>query len=97
MGKLKSHGDSDHSDEERKGLKDLLAKPLKTKRRRKRELKEVEERENEEAARGRDVAERGRLDNNDAAGSFTSRDQEEDDEHDNDGSSLLTYESETES
>jgi hypothetical protein len=71
------------------GLKKLVPKSIGSKRRRKRQEKEEEQRASEEAARGRSVAERGTLEND--AGSFEERNRSRD------GSSLITYDSDTES
>lgn len=71
------------------GLKKLVPKGLGSKRRRKKQEREEEQRASEEAARGRSVAERGTLEND--AGSFEERNRSRD------GSSLITYDSDTES
>jgi hypothetical protein len=71
------------------GLKKLVPKGLGSKRWRKKQEKEEEQRASEEAARGRSVAERGTLEND--AGSFEDRNRSRD------GSSLITYDSDTES
>ena len=72
------------------GLKKLVPKSLGSKRRRKKQEKEDEQRASEEVARGRSVAERGTLEND--AGSF-----EDERNRSRDGSSLITYDSDTES
>ncbi|PQE05982.1 GRAM domain-containing protein [Rutstroemia sp. NJR-2017a BBW] len=72
------------------GLKKLVSKPFESKRRRKQ--REDEERELEEVARGRSVAERGTLKEESRNSSFIRQNS-----GDRDGSSLLTYDSETES
>jgi hypothetical protein len=69
------------------GIKKLVPKAIGAKRRKKKQEREEEERAIEEAARGRSVAERGTLTND--AKSYTNGS--------GDGSSLITYESETES
>jgi hypothetical protein len=71
------------------GLKKLVPKGLGSARRRKKQEREDEQRASEEAARGRSVAERGTLEND--AGSFIERNRSRD------GSSLITYDSDTES
>jgi hypothetical protein len=83
--KIKGDEDGDSN-----GLKKLVPKGLGSKRRRKKQEQEEEQRASEEAARGRSVAERGTLEN-DAAGSFEDRNRSRD------GSSLITYDSDTES
>lgn len=72
------------------GLKRLVHKGIGSRRRRSRLEKEEEERVLLEAARGKSVAERGTLENDSAAGLSISR------SGSGDGSSLLTYDSETE-
>jgi len=70
------------------GIKKLVPKAIGSKRRqRKKEKEEEEQRESEEAARGRSVADRGTLRND--GGSPVNRS--------GDGSSLITYDSDTES
>ncbi|KAI9731122.1 MAG: hypothetical protein M1818_007980 [Claussenomyces sp. TS43310] len=83
--KLK-HRDGADKVEDSSGLSKLMPNAIKSKRRRKKQEKEDEARASEEAARGRAVAERGRLDNDDANSVKA-----------DDASSLITYESETES
>jgi hypothetical protein len=84
--KLKSQDGSDDDDGEGR-LSKLIPKGIGTMRRRKKENKEAEQRASEEAARGRSVAERGTLENDDGNYPTTA---------DRDGSSLITYESENE-
>ena len=86
--KLKAHNGIDE-DREAHGIKKLAARGIGSKRRRKKQEQEDEERASEEAARGRTVAERGTLEN-DSRRSFSRN-------WSGDGSSLLTYDSETES
>ena len=84
--KLKSQDGSDDNDGDGGGLSKLISKGIGSKRRRRREEKDAEQLA-DEAARGRNVAERGTLDNKyggNAPGA------------DGDGSSLITYESENE-
>ena len=76
-------------DGESNGLKKLVPKGLGSTRRRKKQEREDEQRASEEAARGRSIAERGTLEND--AGSFIERNRSRD------GSSLITYDSDTES
>src|SRR5580700_1218338 len=78
--------DEDYSGKSSK-LGKLLPKGLNSKRRRKKLELEEEQRVSEEAARGRATAERGTLDNDEEASISTGED---------DRSSLITYESETE-
>jgi hypothetical protein len=93
--KLKSHDKGESEDEEEHtGLAKLMPKKIISKRRRKKEEQESEQQDREEAARGRHVAERGTLEN-DSGRSNLSADGTGDAE--GDGSSLITYESETES
>ncbi|KAM3071733.1 hypothetical protein ACMFMG_009604 [Clarireedia jacksonii] len=91
--KLKSGMTEDDSSDANgaNGLKKLVSKQFESKRRRKQ--REDEERELEEVARGRSVAERGTL--KDSRNSSFVRQNSGD--GDGDGSSLLTYDSETES
>jgi hypothetical protein len=86
MDKLKSQDGSDEDDGESSGISKLIPKGISSKRRRRKEERDAEQLA-EEAARGRSVAERGTLDNNDGSNSPTV---------DGDGSSLITYESENE-
>jgi hypothetical protein len=76
--------DEDDSGESSK-LSKLLPKGLNSKRRRRKLELEEKQRASEEVARGRAIAERGTLDNDEASISTG----------DGDGSSLITYESET--
>jgi hypothetical protein len=86
--KQKEGVDEDDSGQSSK-LSKLLPKGLNSKRRRKKLELEEEQRISEEAARGRAIAERGTLDNDEEASISTG-------DGDGDGSSLITYESETE-
>ena len=79
----------DDEDGDSNGFKKLVPKGLGSKRRRKKQEQEEEQRATEEAARGRSIAERGTLEND--AGSFEERNRSRD------GSSLITYDSDTES
>jgi len=83
--KLKHNDDSPENGTS--GISKLIPSAMKSKRRRKKAEKEAEERAGEEAARGRQIGERGTLEN-DAGAS---------DDEAGDGSSLMTYESDTES
>ncbi len=83
--KIKSHT-STEEDGEANGIKKLVPKVIVSKRRRMRKEKEEEQRASEEAARGRNVAERGTL-YNDGGSSIKGS---------GDGSSLITYDSDTE-
>jgi hypothetical protein len=85
--KLKNQDGSDDDDDEGGRLSRLLPKGIGSMRRRKKEEKEAEIRAGEEAARGRSVAERGTLENDNGDYATTT---------DGDGSSLITYESENE-
>jgi len=87
--KLKgSTSTSTEDDGESNGIKKLVPKAIGSKRRqRKKEKEEEEQRESEEAARGRSVADRGTL-RNDGASPVNGS---------GDGSSLITYDSDTES
>jgi hypothetical protein len=87
LDKLKSDGGDDEAGGI-SGLSKILPVAIKSKRRAKILQKEAEERESEEAARGRSVAERGTLVNDDGGDSTSMRE--------GDRSSLITYESETE-
>jgi hypothetical protein len=86
MEKLKGRGGIGE-DGDSNGLNILLPKTIVSKRRRKKQEKEEEELASEEAARGRNVAERGTLQND--ARSFVNGSE--------DNSSLMTYDSDTES
>ena len=83
----KIKGDDENG--ESSGLKKLVPKGIGSKRRRKKQEKEDEERASEEVARGRSVAERGTLEND--AESLEERNRSRD------ASSLITYDSDTES
>jgi hypothetical protein len=85
--KLKNQDGSDNDDDESGRLSKLIPKGIGSMRRRKKEEKEAEIRASEEAARGRNVAERGTLENDNGGDPTTA---------DGDGSSLITYESENE-
>lgn len=89
--KLKGHEQAGHhddeNDEDTNKLEKLLPKAIKTKRRKKRQEKEDEDRASEEAARGRSIAERGTLENDNVSHSTI----------EGDGSSLITYDSDEES
>jgi hypothetical protein len=85
--KFKNQDGSDDNEDESGSLSKLIPKGIGTMRRRKKEEKEAEIRASEEAARGRSVAERGTLEN-DNGGNHTIID--------GDRSSLITYESENE-
>lgn len=89
---FRSSGRTESDDEgEHNGIKKLVPKGLASKRRRKKQEQEEELKASEEAARGRSVAERGTLSNDMDAPSRTLANGS------GDGSSLITYESETES
>jgi hypothetical protein len=94
---LKGHHDgSDGSNEDHRTLKKHI------KRRRKREQQEADECELEEVERGRHIADRGRLGDNEGSPYMTEnrywdRESNGNGNGDEDGSSLITYESETES
>jgi hypothetical protein len=83
--KLKAHSTEDDGDSN--GLMKLVPKGIGAKRRRKQQEREEEQRISEEAARGRSVADRGTLENEDKSFIHSS----------GDGSSLITDDSETES
>jgi hypothetical protein len=83
--KLKHNDDTPEI--ETSGISKLIPSAIKSKRRRKKAEKEADERAEEEAARGRQVGERGTL-QNDAGAS---------DDEAGDASSLMTYESDIES
>lgn len=85
--KLKNQDGSDDDDGESGRLSKLIPKGIGSMRRRKREDREAEQRASEEAARGRSVAERGTLENDNGDYSPPA---------DGDGSSLITCESENE-
>jgi hypothetical protein len=85
--KLKYLDGSGDDEEESGRLSKLIPKGIGSMRRRKKEEKEAEIRASEEAARGRSVAERGTLENDNGGNPTTT---------DGDGSSLITYESENE-
>jgi len=85
--KFKNQDGSDDDEEESGRLSKLIPKGIGSMRRRKKEEKEAEIRASEEAARGRSVAERGTLENDNGGYPTTT---------DGDGSSLITYESENE-
>lgn len=85
--KLRSQDGSEDDDDESGRLSKLIPKGIGSMRRRKKEEKESEIRASEEAARGRSVAERGTLENDNRGYPTTA---------DGDGSSLITYESENE-
>jgi hypothetical protein len=85
----KIKGDGEDEDGDASGIKKLVPKALGSKRRRKKQEREEEERASEEVARGRSVAERGTLEND--ADSLGPRDKSRA------GSSLITYDSDTES
>lgn len=90
IGKLKGHNGSD-DEQESKGIKKLVP-ALGSKRRRKKQEREEELRASEEAERGRSVADRGTLGNERSPNrSFTGTTRS------GDGSSLLTFDSDTES
>jgi hypothetical protein len=79
---------STEDDADSNGIKKLVPKAIGSKRRqRKKEKEEEEQRESEEAARGRSVADRGTL-RNDGGSPVNGS---------GDGSSLITYDSDTES
>lgn len=78
---------STEDDGESNGIKKLVPKGIGSKRRRKKQEQEEEQRASEEAARGRSVADRGTLQNDDGSNTNGSAD----------GSSLITYDSEPES
>ena len=84
--KIKGNNGTDE-DGDTNGIKKLVPKGIGTRRRKKKQEQEDAQRENEEAARGRSVAERGTLEND--SGSFV--------HGSGDGSSLITYDSDTES
>lgn len=80
---------STEDDGEPNGIKKLVPKGIGSKRRqRKKEKEEEEQRANEEAARGRSVADRGTLRSDDGISPINGS---------GDGSSLITYDSDTES
>jgi hypothetical protein len=83
----KIKGSSD--DSEPNGIKKLVPKSIGSKRRQKKQEMEEEQRISEEAARGRSVADRGTLENDVPSLVHQSSS--------GDGSSLITYDSETES
>ena len=85
--KLKNQDASDDDNDESGRLSKLIPKGIGSMRRRKKEEKEAEIRASEEAARGRSVAERGTLEDNNGGYPRTA---------DGDGGSLITYESENE-
>jgi hypothetical protein len=85
--KLKNQDGSDDDGGGGGRLSKLIPKGIGSMRRRKKEDKEAEQRASEEAARGRSVAERGTLENDNGDYPTTA---------DGDGSSLMTYESENE-
>src|SRR5271170_5381180 len=85
--KLKNQDGSDDDGGGGGRLSKLIPKGIGSMRRRKKEDKEAEQRASEEAARGRSVAERGTLENDNGDYPTTA---------DGDGSSLITYESENE-
>jgi len=86
--KLKGNGSDD--EQEPKGIK-KLASTLGSKRRRKKQEREDELRASEEAERGRSVADRGTLENESRSLSRSLATRS------GDGSSLITYDSDTES
>ena len=69
------------------GIKKLVSKGIGSRRRKKKQDRDDAQKESEEAARGRSVAERGTLEND--SGSFV--------HESGDRSSLITYDSDTES
>ncbi len=85
--KLKIQDGSDDDDDESGRLSKLIPKGIGSMRRRKKEEREAEIRASEEAARGRSVADRGTLENENGGYPTTA---------DGDRSSLITYESENE-
>jgi hypothetical protein len=85
--KLKNQDGSDDDDGEGGRLSRLIPKGIGSMRRRKKDDKEAEQRATEEAARGRSIAERGTLENDN--GDYPTP-------AEGDGSSLITYESENE-
>lgn len=90
MEKLTKHDDSEEDDEDNGGnggIAKLIPKGISSRRRRKREERDAEQRVTEEAARGRTVAERGTLENGESDKPSTAE---------GDTSSLITYESENE-
>jgi len=93
--KLKGHNESGEEDDEAKGIKKLLPAKIRSSRRRKKQEKEEELRASEEAERGRSVAERGTLGPGNDSRSPRSRSLAKGSSGDN--SSLITYDSETES
>ena len=100
--KLKSHESSEHPendhDEGSNKLEKLLPKSIKTKQRKKRREKADEERASEEAARGRSIAERGTLENDDSnPNKHSNHTLAATSTVDGDGSSLITYDSDEES
>jgi hypothetical protein len=88
----KSKGNGSDNEQESKGIQ-KLASTLGSKRRRKKKEREDELRATEEAERGRSVAERGTLENENESRSL-SRSLAN---RSGDGSSLITYDSDTES
>ena len=91
--KMKGNSGTD-GDGDPSGLKKLVPKAIGSKIRRKREEREEEQRASEEAARGRSVADRGTLGND--GGSPFNGSEHGDGDADGDGSSLITYDSDTE-
>lgn len=90
--KLKPHDGDDGAEADNLGLTKLLSKGIGAKRRKQQQQRDAEERDGEDAARGRSIADRGTLNNDDdRSPSNRSPGGAED------GSSLITYESETES
>jgi hypothetical protein len=85
--KLKNRDGDDDDDDESGRLSKLIPKGIGSMRRRRKEGREAEIRASEEAARGRSVADRGTLENDNGGYPTTA---------DGDGSSLITYESENE-
>lgn len=91
LGLLRSHGssntslDEDHENDSR-GLEKLIPKRIRSRRRRRREQRESEELIREEVARGRSVAERGTLQDDDPNYLVKTHSSLDD-------NSLLTYES----
>ncbi len=90
LDKLKTHSSNVTEDgADSNGIKKLVPKVLGSKRRRKKQEREEEQIASEEAARGRTVAERGTLENDPSPHARSSGE--------GDGSSIITYDSETES
>jgi hypothetical protein len=92
--KLKGHNESDEEDDDATGIKKLVPAKIRSSVRRKKQEREEELRASEEAERGRSVAERGTLGPGTESRSPRSRSLAK---GSGDNSSLITYDSETES